>query len=229
MGNSDNSVGILNITGGTVRARANSTAFIPLLTQVNIRNGGAIFDTAGFNLTVLTSLAHSVIAGDAATDGGVSYLGSGTLTLSGANTYTGPTIVSQGRLAMSLPSTSSSLVLGSGSTLNLTPNGSYWPIDAASMTNATLQFNYGSCDENNSTVIGFPGGFWCRRLPPTPGMDVSRCFYASQEGARAARATPWAWSLDNLQIFCLAPLCIPWKPQLSFPLNTLNILKQRRI
>lgn len=143
-----------NFNGGTLQARANNSAFIPALTQANVRNGGAIFDPAGFNITVLASLAHSVIAGDAATDGGVKILGSGTLTLSGANTYTGPTTVSQGNLVMSLPSSSSSLVLASGTTFAVAPNYSYWPVDTVAMTNATLQFNYGAYDGYNATVMG---------------------------------------------------------------------------
>ena len=142
-----------NFNGGTIKPRANSAAFIPALTQANVRDGGAIFDTTGFNITVLASLAHSVIAGDAAIDGGVTKLGLGTLTLSGLNSYTGPTKVSQGTMAMGLPSSSSSLVISSGTIFSLSPNDSNWSVDPVSVTNATLQFDYGSFDGYTSTVM----------------------------------------------------------------------------
>lgn len=61
-------------------------------------NSGANIDTNGFNVTVAQPLLHSTIGGDAATDGGLTKLGTGTLTLTGASTYTGATTVSAGTL-----------------------------------------------------------------------------------------------------------------------------------
>ena len=39
------------------------------LTAANVRNGGAVIDTNGFNDTIGQALVHSSIGGDNATDG----------------------------------------------------------------------------------------------------------------------------------------------------------------
>ena len=138
-----------NFNGGTVKPRVNTAAFIPVISQANVRNGGAVIDTAGFNITIAQPLAHSVIAGDAAIDGGLTKNGDGTLTLSGVPGYTGPTIVNKGRLSTPLPAASSSLVLAAGSRLAAAVTNSAWTMTAASLTNATVDFNYGSWPLNS--------------------------------------------------------------------------------
>jgi len=50
------------------------------------------------NVNLGQPLAHSTVAGDNATDGGLTKLGAGTLNLNGANTYTGPTAINAGGL-----------------------------------------------------------------------------------------------------------------------------------
>ena len=74
--------------------------FMQGLTAANVRNGGAIIDTNGFNVTAAQPLAHSAIGGDNATDGGLTKIGTGTLTLGGVNTYTGNTNVNAGTLSL---------------------------------------------------------------------------------------------------------------------------------
>ena len=144
-----------NFNGGTVKPRANTTAFIPVISQANIRNGGAVIDTAGFNITIAQGLAHSVITGDAAMDGGLTKNGNGTLTLNGVPSYTGPTMVNAGRLTAPLPATSSSLALAPGSRFTAAVTNSAWTMSSAALTNATVDFNYGSYPLNgyNSAVL----------------------------------------------------------------------------
>ncbi len=89
-----------NFNGAVVRPTTANT-WVSGLTQCNVRNGGAILDTTNLNVTISQALSHSVITGDNATDGGLTKLGSSTLTLSGANTYTGNTTVSNGTLFVS--------------------------------------------------------------------------------------------------------------------------------
>jgi len=142
-----------NFNGGTVRALANTTAaFIPNLSQANVRNGGAVFDSAGFNITVVAPLAHSVISTDSVTDGGLTKLSNGTLTLSGVPTYTGPTVVQGGRLVTPLPLSSSALVLASGSRFSPSLAASAWSMSSSAMTNATMDFNYGNWGLNGNTA-----------------------------------------------------------------------------
>ncbi len=93
---------VINFNGGTLAASASRTDFLPSSGETaNVRNGGAVVDSAGFNITISQPLVHSGIAGDNAVDGGLTKLNSGTLTLSGANTYTGGTVVNAGTLALS--------------------------------------------------------------------------------------------------------------------------------
>jgi autotransporter-associated beta strand protein len=97
-------VAILNFNGGTVRARQNNGTFIqgaatcPITCMV--RSGGAIIDDAGFGITILEPLQHDTNALAPATDGGLLKLGTGNLTLTAVNSYTGPTTVSNGTLTV---------------------------------------------------------------------------------------------------------------------------------
>ena len=90
--------GTFNFNGGTLRAAANNGTFMNGLAQANVRNGGAVIDSNGFGITVGQALAHSTIGGDNAIDGGLNKIGSGSLTVTGNNSYNGPTNVSAGAL-----------------------------------------------------------------------------------------------------------------------------------
>jgi autotransporter-associated beta strand protein len=88
-----------NFNGGTLKATGATTAFFNLgtgSTTANVRDGGAVIDSNTFDVTVAQPLVHSNIGGDNAIDGGLTKNGTGTLTLSGANTYTGNTTINAG-------------------------------------------------------------------------------------------------------------------------------------
>lgn len=89
-----------NFNGGTLKANGNQGTLLAGLTTANIRNGGAVIDDSGKNITIAQALVHSTLPGDAATDGGLIKRGAGSLTLSGTNTYTGPTTIQSGTLRM---------------------------------------------------------------------------------------------------------------------------------
>jgi autotransporter-associated beta strand protein len=114
-----------NFNGGTLKAASSlAGTFFNLGTgnaRANVRNGGAILDTNGFNVTIAQALVHSNIIGDNATDGGLTKNGTGTLTLSAANTYTGNTIVNSGALITSATGTfgSGNLIVASGASVTL--------------------------------------------------------------------------------------------------------------
>jgi autotransporter-associated beta strand protein len=109
-------VGSVVFNGGTVRARQNTVNFLgettnaveaihgKWLTNIIARvRGGAIIDTAGFNIEIKSPLLAGMDEeGDEGLDGGLIKRGLGTLTLSGTNTYTGPTVVEAGTLLFNL-------------------------------------------------------------------------------------------------------------------------------
>src|SRR6266567_568743 len=82
--------GGLNFNGGTLRARASSGNFMSGATGFLLA-GGAILDSQGFDITISSTLVD-------ADGGGLTKGGSGTATLTGANTYIGATIVTAGKL-----------------------------------------------------------------------------------------------------------------------------------
>jgi len=89
--------GTVNADGGKVIALANSANFFQNFTgtggdnnnSVNLLAGGLTFDSGAFTVTV-----GNVLAGT----GGLTKIGNGTLNLNGVNTYTGDTVVNDGRL-----------------------------------------------------------------------------------------------------------------------------------
>jgi autotransporter-associated beta strand protein len=118
-----NSIGgtsTFNFNGGTLKPTANNAAFFVGLTRANVRNGGAIVDTNGSNITIGQPLLHSNIGGDAAIDGGLTKNGAGTLTMSGGSSYTGPTNVAVGTLAFDTAASSiGSLTVADNATLGV--------------------------------------------------------------------------------------------------------------
>jgi fibronectin-binding autotransporter adhesin len=93
---------VVNLNGGTLQAAA-STVLLGnpgnyALGTFNVRDGGAIVDTRGFSATIGSPQLHSTVVGDNATDGGLTKIGAGTLTLLGASTYNGGTTISAGTL-----------------------------------------------------------------------------------------------------------------------------------
>ncbi len=179
-----------NFNGGTLQARANNTAFIAAAVKANVRNGGAILDSAGFNVTVLPALLHSPIAGDAAVDGGLTKNGNGTLTLNALPTYTGPTRVNVGRLTTPLPTSSSSLVLTAGARFTPALTNAPWLADSAALTNATVDFNYGSfaANPNNNasmylTNLAISGSVTCNIAGSGfPVTNITLLSYSSKTG-----------------------------------------------
>jgi fibronectin-binding autotransporter adhesin len=109
--------GSLYFNGGTLKPTLSTTIFIPAMPNIvtAVRNGGAIVDTTGFNVSIADALEHSPVGGDNEIDGGLTKLGAGTLTLSGGFGYTGPTKVLGGALSvdssLGVPAVASDLVV----------------------------------------------------------------------------------------------------------------------
>ncbi|MFN3407502.1 MAG: beta strand repeat-containing protein [Limisphaerales bacterium] len=84
--------GVFNFNGGTLKPTTSLATFLQGLSSANILAGGAVIDTDGYDITIAQPLAGT---------GGLVKRGLGTLTLTGTNTYSGLTVISNGVLALS--------------------------------------------------------------------------------------------------------------------------------
>ena len=138
VGTTGNSNTTFNFNGGTLVAGASDTAFMTGLTQAYVLSGSAKINTNGQNITIDQALLAPV----SGTSGGLTKSGSGTLALTGANTYTGNTTVNEGTLELGASSQlqfvvtdapAANLVGGSGSAVF---NGSF-NIDTSAVAGTT--------------------------------------------------------------------------------------------
>ncbi|MFM1903783.1 MAG: hypothetical protein RLZZ440_1683, partial [Planctomycetota bacterium] len=109
-----------NFNGGVLKAgeNANGAAFMTGLGTVMVQAGGAAIDSNGQDITIAQALTDGG-------GGGLTKLGEGVLTLSGANSYTGPTTVSAGGLAVDTGTfVTSAYDLASGTSFDVSVVGS---------------------------------------------------------------------------------------------------------
>jgi autotransporter-associated beta strand protein len=132
----------LNFNGGTIRPTASNATFLQGLDAANVKAGGAVFDTNGFNITVAQPLL--------AAGGGLTKQGAGTLTLTGANTYTGATAVNAGTLQVDGS-------LAAGSTVNVAGNATLTGIGLISGTvvaSSASHINPGTTTSTGTLNVG---------------------------------------------------------------------------
>ncbi len=130
-------VGANNITkfyfnGGTLAATTSSTAFLPLAAGLTtaVSAGGAIINV-GANNPIFNSPLVTDPRLNGTADGGLTLLGAGSLTLNGANTYTGTTTVKPGATLIFNDAAASSNTPGSvvnNGTLSVTGTASFGTI-----------------------------------------------------------------------------------------------------
>lgn len=145
---------VLDLNGGTLQAGANNANFVSSLYLALVDAGGAVIDSQGFNIgipQVLTDFG----AGNALTK-----LGSGTLTLTGANSYSGNTTISGGTILTTTASTTpGSVTLADGTGFGVTVLSAGAQYGASSLTlgtsvGTTLSFAMGNF--GNPGLTGAP-------------------------------------------------------------------------
>jgi autotransporter-associated beta strand protein len=108
--------GYINFNGGTLKAGTNNARFLQGLTLATVSTNGAIIDDGGHSITIGQSLLTDTnLSG---VDGGLTKLGSGTLILTNASTYTGATTVSNGTLEVDGSLSVSPVTVINGGTLS---------------------------------------------------------------------------------------------------------------
>ena len=154
----DSGTAVFNFNGGTLKATGNNPFFVFMGgagQSVNVMNGGAIIDSAGFNV----GIPQLLLAGGT---GGLTKFGNGTLTLSGGYSYTGPTVVRGGTLALDAAQTSSSssALTVSNATVTLALNNGISSIFAGGVSLAgsnVLNFNFGTATAPSARAIDATG------------------------------------------------------------------------
>ena len=139
-------------TGATAIAQVDSSGNV---TNILITNPGVNYTTAAVALIGGggTASGWTAAVGANAATGGLTKLGSGTLTLSGASTYQGATRIGAGVLAIAAGNypASSALTLSNNATLNLDVTGGASTLASPSLTlgtNTTLNLSYGALAGN---------------------------------------------------------------------------------
>ncbi len=148
-----------NFNGGVLQAligTSHAADFMTGLDRANVRDGGAIIDPNGQDITIPQALLHSDISGDNAIDGGLTVIGSGTLTLTGANTYTGPTKITDGGKLVIDPAFSnlgSAVVVSNGGRLQVTAGSSSSVLPRITLNDGGIDFDLGVYNPANVPAI----------------------------------------------------------------------------
>jgi autotransporter-associated beta strand protein len=147
---------VLNFNGGWLKAGANNSAFFPALTGHSslVQAGGAKIDDNGFAITIASPLVHDSALGTVV-DGGLEKRGAGTLTLTGANTFTGPTLIGSGKLALSgggSIAATSDLYVEAGATFDVTAMGGGFSLNSGKTLSGSGSIN-GDFSLNNSAIL----------------------------------------------------------------------------
>ncbi len=164
--------GTLNLNGGTLEASGAagpnglfspwiaSTASNPM--TVNVLNGGATFEVpTSYNAVVTATLLQGTNADGSLSTGGIALTGGGTLTLENQETYTGPTSIQSGTLALvhggSIADSSVLMINATGvfdiSATNTTPTA----LNGLNLSSGTITFGMNGSQVSNILVSNAAG------------------------------------------------------------------------
>ena len=163
IGKGGGAVATLDFNGGTLRARSNNPLFMQGLNAVTVQAGGGVLDTTNINITINQALLDG--------GGGLTKRGTGTLTLTAANGYTGLTTVDEGTLALT-GSLAGAVSVSSGATLSGTGT-----VAGAVNSGGTLAPGFGAAGRlrlNSSYTQGAGGALALEVGGATPGSGFDQ-------------------------------------------------------
>jgi autotransporter-associated beta strand protein len=208
---------VFNFNGGTLQANFSppSATWFSGNILANVQAGGAFIDTSNNNVTISTPL----VAGTPS--GGLTKKGTGTLTLSGVNTFTGPITNNAGTLFLNSASTYSGGAAVNAGTLQMTTSSSI-PGSVIISNNAILtiiQAGSGTANLGDLTFTGasgVPGGTLA--LAPTlannPTVPLVNCGTLTLNGTNSI----------NLPVATLGTIALLKYTTLSGSGNCTNLL-----
>jgi autotransporter-associated beta strand protein len=132
----DANTSTIKFNGGTLQARVDRSDFIDTtITNALVQAGGAVIDSNSVNITIPEGLLED----SGSPGGGLTKLGAGSLTLTGANTYTGATSVTAGILALVGGSQKSPITVDSGAALGFTLGSPTTSTNSVTFSGATAK------------------------------------------------------------------------------------------
>ena len=145
----------LILNGGTLQANGDNATFLHDLITAQVNTNGAVFDSAGFNISIPQQLTDA--------GGGLTKNGAGTLTLTAANSYTGTTVVNAGALAITTDASGGGgYSVANGANLSVKVQAANAQLNAASLTlasstSAALSLDLGSFGNPSSAPMNVSG------------------------------------------------------------------------
>jgi autotransporter-associated beta strand protein len=225
--------GTFNFNGGTLHARASSGNFLTATHGINVRPGGAMINSEGYDITVSGAFTDG--------GGGLVKLGPGSLTLSGNLLYTAPTIVSNGTLMVGAPNAfaSSNCVVADGAGFGVTLNAANAGVVVPALSlgaGSGLTINFGGAGGqsnapihaaalhlNGAVVLNVAGfNFPTGQFPLLQYDSVSGSGSYSLGSIPAGMTAQLATNTANKSIDLVvttAPTNSPWQPKVA-PLMT---------
>ncbi|HEX3628311.1 MAG TPA: autotransporter-associated beta strand repeat-containing protein [Verrucomicrobiae bacterium] len=144
----------VNFNGSIVQATANNANFLTGVTETFISSGGATIDSQNFNITIGEELDDA--------GGGLTKIGSGTLTLSNPNNnYSGDTVVNAGALIVGTGSgANGNYVVANNAALGVALTTANGQLNQSSLTlgaGSALDFNLDSFGNPSSAALNVGG------------------------------------------------------------------------
>ena len=170
----------INFNGGVLAANADDPGgsyFLPALAglTVYVNSGGANINPNGYNITIAAPIVH----GSGTPDGGLTLVGSGSLTLNGANSYTGNTTITNGTLALGSSGSinnSQRIIVGNSGVFDVSARSGFMLVTGQTLSNLTSTATLAGSISTSTGTMGLNFN------PGTPSFVISNGTFTLNTG-----------------------------------------------